>query len=146
MKGDQDWVQTPPQDFRSLCQRQSSFYLPTSVLNQDYQDFLQDLNTFPSEQNKLLSIDLQNISLYSIFNSEFYQSKYQLVYFWTELTGELGIVFNDFQDFSLRFRFSSRIYEIFSFALFRHDLLFSILISYSENHIRVFVDCVFSLT
>ena len=83
MKGDQDWVQTPPQDFRSLCQRQSSFYLPTSVLNQDFQDFLQALNTFPSEQNKLLSIDLQNISLYS----EFYQSKYQLVYFWTELTG-----------------------------------------------------------
>ena len=119
----------------ALCCRDS--HLSIFLLNQDYQELWT-----PSLKSMIYSWPPEYF-LYSTFNSEFYQSKYQSDYFWTELTGDC---FQWFSGFLFTVKISSRIYEIFSILLFRYDLLFSILISYSENHIRLFVDCVFSLT
>ena len=133
MKGDQDWVQTPPQDFRSSCYRDTEI-----VIFLDYQE----LGT-PSLQNRIYCWPPE---YFIMFNLQFWILSEQISI--QSIFGQswLGIVFNDFQDFSLRFRFHQEFMRFFSIPLFRHDLLFSILISYSENHIRLFVDCVFSLT
>ena len=120
----------------ALCCRDS--HLSIFLLNQDYQELWT-----PSLQNRIYCWPPE---YFIMFNLQFWILSEQISVQSIFGLSWLGIVFNDFQDFSLRFRFHQEFMRFFSIPLFRHDLLFSILISYSENHIRLFVDCVFSLT